>query len=94
MYVLFEKLNYDRKQFDADVRQMKSGTHGTALNHIGIELCKKDYVDYKWYQKTIPEFKKARVCADYHEIAITNTEASDSVNIAFSIINTMKKHFN
>lgn len=93
LYVLFEKLKYDKAQFYNEVRQGKDGTHGWASKLIGNELCRKSRTDYKWFQQAYPEFKKLRVTADYYEDRITPNQGYESIKTAESIINCIKQHF-
>jgi uncharacterized protein (UPF0332 family) len=93
MHTLFTKLKYDKNQFYVDVRNSSDGTHGWASKLIGIELAKIDMDDFKWFQRTIKEFKKVRVQADYHETVISHQQGYDSITTAKTVINTVKKNF-
>lgn len=93
MYILFDKLNKDQAEFYTEVRQRPNGTHSWASKLISIELAKKDDEDYKWFQKEIPEFREKRVEADYYPTVISQSDGTNSITKAETIINLLKKHF-
>ncbi|MEO6404542.1 MAG: HEPN domain-containing protein [Ferruginibacter sp.] len=93
MYVLIKKLNRDEKMFHIEAKNSPNGTHTWACKVIGIDLAKKSYNDYKWFQKEIVELREKRVLADYHSAVITPEEGNVSITKAESIINVLKGNF-
>lgn len=93
MHILFEKLKKDPVEFYTEVNNGKNGTHTWASKLIGIELAKKDFKDYKWYQKEIPALREKRVQADYHATVMLPADGHDSINKADAIMNLLAKHF-
>jgi len=90
--ILFTKLNVKPEDFESQRRQNKEGTHGWASKLIEYELAKLDKSDFKWYQKTFPEFQKLRNKADYSNDIISQSESLESINTADSIINCVNKN--
>ncbi len=93
MHILFDKLKKDQREFYAEVQQRPNGSHSWASKLIGIELAKKSLEDYKWLQGKFPEFREKRIVADYHPIALSADDGNDSITLATTILNLLRKHF-
>lgn len=93
LYIVFEKLDISKEQFEADRRNNKDGTHGWASKLIGFEIIKKDKNEYKWFQKEFPELKALRENAAYSDVFSNIDKSEDAYKKADQIVNTLKKLF-
>jgi uncharacterized protein (UPF0332 family) len=90
--ILFTRLKVKPEDFYNQRVQNREGTHGWASKLIEIELAHVDRVEFKWYQKTFPEFQKLREKADYEDKAISQSESVGSISTANSIINCVNQN--
>lgn len=94
-HILVEKLNYKPE----DINQHTSGSHERSKRLIADSLyaiCKEDkdkQKDYQWFQRKLPELKKARVKADYDGDVITLDEGHDAIRKATDLISLLKKYY-
>lgn len=93
LYIVYNKLNITRKEFENTARHLKSGTHKHASKLVSTELAKIDVAEYKWYQKVFPELQLLREKADYSEEQISQAESMEAKNKAFAISNLLSRKF-
>lgn len=93
MYILFEKLNRDRLQFDEAATASKEGSHVRASNLIIVLIQSKlTSKKYKWFQSTIKELKQKRVNADYYNIATTSDDGAECIQWANELIKCVQEN--
>ena len=90
-HVLFEKLGYDKQEFDEKTRPVEGGSHVRASNIIGEKLESQDPQEYKWFQKKFKEFKKLRNRADYTPEVISQSDGRLSITTAETIVTLLSK---
>ena len=98
MHILFEQLKLDKIKFYKDVQFGNAGcTHIMASNLVCKELVSAKKIsnsDYKWFQKTIKEFKQKRNLADYYNDVISQSEGLQSINWSKDLINCIRQNLN
>lgn len=93
LHILIEKLGHTHDHLRTLPRD---GIHSQAQYLLESTLVQKvgpDKRDYKWFQKTLPEFKKQRVLADYHGDPLNSDSGYDAIRISKEIMNTLRKYY-
>ena len=93
LYILFEKLKMTETQFDQEMINLRTGTHGCAIKLIGFDLIKRNRSDYKTFQALIPALKKLREEADYKPKPTPQHEGQTALATSDSIKNVLQKNY-
>src|ERR1700754_2983381 len=65
LYILFEKLELTEEEFNKKRSRLRTGTHLSAIKLIGLDLIRKESLDYRNFQRLISELKDLREKSDY-----------------------------
>jgi len=93
LHIIFTKLGKTQEEFDKERYDNGKGTHVWASKLITSELGRKDWQEYKYFQKHFPELKKLREKADYSERKGGRDDSAEAYRLSTTLVNQIKQLF-
>lgn len=93
LHVIFTKLGKTQEEFNNERYAEGKGTHVWASKLIGTALQKKEWKEFKYFQKHFFELKDLREKADYSEKKGSRDDSEEAYRLSGTLMNQLVSQF-